>query len=74
MTLKPGAGNDPDTLGKRTIWVYDTAAFPFHQAEVYHQMHDGFFPGEDYPRAYNDLALAYYRAGKLAPSGCPDIV
>ncbi|KAJ8599464.1 hypothetical protein CTAYLR_008028 [Chrysophaeum taylorii] len=74
MRLKAGTGNDPDTLGKRLIWVYDTAAFPFHQAEVYHQFHDGFMLGEDYPRAYNDLAMAYYERGLLEGTGCPDIV
>jgi hypothetical protein len=28
----------------------DSNKFPFYQGEVYHQYHDGFFPGEDYPR------------------------
>lgn len=74
MTLRRGNGNDPDTLGKRLIWVYDTNDFRFYPAEVYHQFHDGFFPGEDYPRAYNDLAGTYFRAGRLASTGCPDVV
>jgi hypothetical protein len=39
ISLKEGKGNDPDTLGKRTVWVMDTAVFPFRQAEVYHQFH-----------------------------------
>jgi len=37
MTLELGKGNDPDTLGTKKIFVYDTAKFPFYQAEVYHQ-------------------------------------
>lgn len=74
LILRPGNGNDPDTLGKKTVWVYDTNKFKFHRAEVYHQFHDGFFPGEDYPRTYNQLASEFYRAGKLEPTGCPDVV
>jgi len=34
MTLVDGKGNDPDTLGKRTVYVMDSNVFPFHQAEV----------------------------------------
>ena len=72
--MKKGNGNDPDTLGKQLVWVYDSSSFPIHQAEVYHQFHDGFFPGEDYPRAYNDLNLPAFRAGRLLDTGCPDII
>ena len=74
VELKEGVGNDPDTLGRRTVWVYDSTKFPFHLGEVYHQYHDGFMPGEDYPPAYNNLKADAYRAGRLAWSGCPDIV
>ena len=34
MTLVDGKGNDPDTLGKRMVYVMDSNVFPFHQAEV----------------------------------------
>lgn len=37
MKLEAGKGNDPDTLGKKLVYVYDTAKFPFYQAEIYHQ-------------------------------------
>jgi peptide methionine sulfoxide reductase MsrA len=37
MKLELGKGNDPDTLGTKKIYVYDTAKFPFYQAEIYHQ-------------------------------------
>ena len=33
-----GKGNDPDTSGKRAVFVYDTEKFPFHAGEVYHQV------------------------------------
>merc|ERR1712115_78505 len=39
-TLVDGNGNDPDTLNTRNVYVYDTAAFPVHVAEKYHQFHD----------------------------------
>lgn len=42
MTLEEGKGNDPDTLGKKLVYVYDTAKYPFYQAEVYHQFHNDF--------------------------------
>lgn len=34
MILKDGKGNDPDTLGKRIVYVMDSNKFPFYQAEV----------------------------------------
>lgn len=36
--LEAGKGNDPDTFGKKLIYVYDSNKFPFYQAEVYHQV------------------------------------
>ena len=33
-----GKGNDPDTSGKRAVFVYDTEKFPFYAGEVYHQV------------------------------------
>lgn len=38
--LEAGVGDDDDTFGKMLVYVYDSAAFPFHQAELYHQFHD----------------------------------
>eukprot|EP00968_Pinguiococcus_pyrenoidosus_P021812 scaffold2923_cov313-Pinguiococcus_pyrenoidosus.AAC.20 len=42
MKLVAGAGNEPDTLLKRLVYVMDSNAFPFHVAEVYHQFHNDF--------------------------------
>ena len=44
MTLRMGKGNDPDTLGTKSVFVYDTAKFPFYQAEIYHQFRKFFLP------------------------------
>ena len=39
LKLMEGKGDDPDTLGKKIVWVMDTEKFPFIQGEVYHQYH-----------------------------------
>jgi hypothetical protein len=39
LKLVEGKGDDPDTLGKKIVWVMDTAKYPFIQAEIYHQYH-----------------------------------
>ena len=31
VSLVAGKGNDGDTLFKKQVWVYDTAAFPFYE-------------------------------------------
>lgn len=71
--LVPGQGNDPDTLGKQIVYVYDTADFPFHQAEIYHQYHND-FQSPPYGQAYNRLADLAYKEGRLVVTGCPDKV
>ena len=73
LQLQAGVGDDSDTLGKRKVWVMDSEMFPFYQAEVYHQYHDGFFPGENYPNSYNILQTKFAQAGVLKTTGCPDI-
>jgi len=74
LKLLEGKGDDPDTLGKKSVWVMDTVKFPFHQAEVYHQYHDGFMMGEQYPESYNQLGKKAYTAGRLENTGCPDTI
>ena len=65
-----GKGDDPDALA--TAFVMDSTAFPFYQGEVYHQFHDGFNWGEDYPQSYNGLTAKLYKAGAVADQGCPN--
>lgn len=71
MTLELGKGNDPDTLGRKLIYVYDTAKFPFYQAEVYHQFHND-FQSAAYGKKYNNIVLEAYEDGRVKDSGCPD--
>ena len=71
--LEVGKGNDPDTLRKQIVYVYDTTTFPFYQAEVYHQYHDD-FQSPPYGRTYNKLADAAFAEGRLQITGCPDRV
>ncbi|GMH96243.1 hypothetical protein TrVE_jg6459 [Triparma verrucosa] len=42
-----GKGNEEDRRGG--TWVMDNGKFPFQMGELYHQFHDGFAPGENYP-------------------------
>jgi len=69
--LVPGKGNDPDTLGKQTVFVYDTKKFPFYQAEVYHQYHND-FQSPPYGKDYNLLANLALEEGRIKGTGCPD--
>jgi len=68
--FKEGQGDDADTLHTRTIWVYDSDRFPFHQAEIYHQFHDDYCCNGDYPASYEALRTLLTCDGKLKPTGC----
>eukprot|EP01063_Lacrimia_lanifica_P041512 TRINITY_DN9713_c0_g1_i1.p1 TRINITY_DN9713_c0_g1~~TRINITY_DN9713_c0_g1_i1.p1 ORF type:complete len:250 (+),score=68.58 TRINITY_DN9713_c0_g1_i1:127-876(+) len=69
LTFTPGAGKDADTLGTNTVWVYDTAAFPFRPAELCMQYHDD--AGAVYPAQYHAIRDARVAAGTLHETGCP---
>lgn len=69
--LLAGKGNDPDTLGKQIVYVYDTKTFPFYQAEVYHQYHNDFL-SPPYGKAYNSLVDLALEDGRIQGTGCPD--
>lgn len=71
--LIAGKGNDPDTLGKQIVWVYDSDKYPFYQAEVYHQYHND-FQSPAYGKAYNRLADVAFAEGRIQTTGCPDRV
>jgi len=73
MTIQQGKGNDPDTLGKKMVFVYDSNDFPFFQAEVYHQFHND-FQSPAYGKQYNSLADEAFEDGRLKSTGCPDRV
>ena len=69
--LEEGKGNDPDTLGKQLVYVYDSNKFPFYQAEVYHQYHND-FQSPAYGKAYNELVNLALEEGRIKGTGCPD--
>jgi len=69
--LLEGRGNDPDTLGKKVVWVMDSEKFPFYQAEVYHQFHND-FQSPPYGKDYNNLVKAAFLDKKVKDVGCPD--
>merc|ERR1719171_1930698 len=69
--FKEAKGDDGDTLGQALIWVYDTAQFPFQQAENYHQFHDDYIlPKGDYPASYERLREVFLCSGRSKPTGC----
>jgi peptide methionine sulfoxide reductase MsrA len=73
MKLLIGKGNDPDTLGTKSVYVYDTKSYPFYQAEVYHQFHND-FQSPAYGKKYNSLQQMAFDDGRLKITGCPDKV
>lgn len=70
--LRAGKGSDPDTLGHRHVWVYDTRKFPFSQAELDHQFHDDIW--EDYPDEYNALKDVAYENGRIRSTNCVPMI
>lgn len=77
MQLREGRGNqhkggepqEGDELN--VVWVVDSGALPFYQAERYHQFHNGM--GKSFGTAYTrDLKQSMMKAGKLDPTGCPE--
>jgi len=70
LDFAKGKGNDPDR--RSLCFIMDTAEFPFYMGEQYHQFHDGFNFGENYPASYNNLANKLAKEGKLGTSNCPN--
>lgn len=64
-----GKGDDRDTA--KVSYIMDTAEFPFYVGEQYHQFHDGFAFGEDYPASYNKLGAFFGKKGENFGS-CPN--
>lgn len=65
-----GKGDDPDA--RAVAFVMDTAKYPFYLGEVYHQFHDGFNWGENYPDVYNGITKKLVKAKLLDDAGCPN--
>jgi len=70
LDFAKGKGDDPDV--RALVFVMDSDMFPFYVAEQYHQFHDGFNIGENYPNSYNNLAVMLARDGRLGESKCPN--
>lgn len=69
MKLIAGSGGEKDKAG--VVWVYDSAALPFHRGEQYHQFHSNFF-GAGYDNWYvSCLWKAQKALGLIDPTGCP---
>jgi len=61
-----GKGNDADL--KALVWIMDTNEHPFWRGENYHQFHDGFARGENYPNSYNELGSVLDLEDTTCPS------
>eukprot|EP00889_Picochlorum_renovo_P004056 jgi/Picre1/31086/NNA_006441.t1 len=78
MDLKQGRGNEYTSFGRasegdelNTVWVIDSNEFPFYQAEVYHQFHNGL--GKRFPTEYTkDLKEAAMSNKLIQETGCPE--
>jgi peptide methionine sulfoxide reductase MsrA len=64
-----GKGSDDDIA--RLVWIMNIDQYPFFIGEQYHQFHDGFNFGENYPNSYNSLAQKYAQKGENFGS-CPN--
>jgi len=71
MVLIVGNGNDPDTYGTKSVFVYNSIKFPFYQAEVFNQYHDD-FQSPPYGKVYNDLRIQALEDRIIEATGCPD--
>ena len=71
LDFAKGRGDDPDA--RALCFVMDSNEYPFFVAEPYHQFHDGFNWGENYPGAYNDLASQLAKKNVLGESQCPRV-
>jgi len=65
-----GKGTDKDIA--RVVWIMDSKTYPSYVAEQYHQFHDGFNFGENYPGSYNDLGGKFSKTGEDFGS-CPRV-
>ena len=72
MRLVEGKGSDPDSLFDDSVYIMDSAAFPFTQAEVCMQFHDD-PPGLDapFPPAYHALRDDLLHRSKIHQTMCP---
>lgn len=71
MLLAAGRGDEGDTIKDKKVLVYDSDAFPFYPAELYHQFHND-FQGAPYGSAYNALQTVRAKAGAIGETGCPE--
>jgi len=69
LTFQKGNGSDADLPA--IVHVMDIKRFPFFLGEPYHQFHDGFAPGEDYPDSYASMREWYLAQGRIQDTGCP---
>ena len=67
-SLRNGRPTEDDAIN--TVYIVDAEALPFHQAEMYHQFHQGM--GKSFPREYLvDMKKTKQQQGAIGSvSGC----
>ena len=78
MVLREGSGNEYGSFGRakegdelNTVWIIDSTKFPFYQAELYHQFHNGL--GKKFPAEYTkDLKETAVENNLVKETGCPE--
>ena len=70
MSLVAGKGSDPDTFGTNRVYVLDSGAYAFHQAEICLQFHNN--QTGSYPPSYHRLREVLLANKRLRnDTGCP---
>lgn len=70
VKLVKGEGNEPDTFGTDTVYVYDSRKFPWRPAETSNQFRDD--PPVYYDRDYKEIYEKQKRLGIILRTGCPE--
>lgn len=69
VKLAKGEGNEPDTFGTDTVYVYDSRRFPWRPAETSNQFRDD--PPTYYDRDYKEIYEKQKKLGIILRTGCP---
>lgn len=71
LKLVAGEGDEPDTYGGDTVYVYDSKKFPFRPAEVVNQFEND--PPDVYTSDYRGLRDVLKGIGYIFTTGCPEM-
>jgi len=73
LTLVEGLGSDAETLLENKVYIMDSDAFAFAQAELCMQFFDDSFQGVYFNASYLALRPVLEKAGRLQATTCPHV-